>query len=172
LLIFSLSLAMQTVFFLVGALLLTPFVSFGQSVNMDLNAMDVVLHDTLISKTDFIANVNTMPASRAKYLVFAPPKDGPRTIYYLSGSRYAQGVLQSGKETGEWTYWHRNGQKARVGPYVNGQREGTHTYWYENGNMRGVGGFKHDVYEGTWTMYAEDGKQQSVQTFQNGKPIK
>ncbi|WBA43968.1 toxin-antitoxin system YwqK family antitoxin [Hymenobacter canadensis] len=162
---------MRTLFLLVGALL-TPFLSFSQSLNMDLNAMDVVIHDTLISKSDFIANVNTLPASRAKYLVFAPPTDGLRTIYYLSGGRYAQGVLQSGKETGEWTYWHRNGQKARVGPYVNGQREGTHSYWYENGNLRGVGGFQHDEYEGTWTMYAEDGKPQSVQTFRNGKSIK
>ncbi len=99
-LICSLYLAIQTLLFLVGALLLTPFLSFGQSVNMDLNAMDVVLHDTLISKSDFIANVNTLPASRAKYLIFAPPTDGPRTIYYLSGGRYGQGVLQSGKETG------------------------------------------------------------------------
>lgn len=50
-------------------------------------------------------------------------------MYYLTGTRYAQGELKTGKETGLWTYWHRNGQKAREGRFVNGQRQGTHTYW-------------------------------------------
>lgn len=155
--------------YLVGVLLLLATTSFGQS--LDLNNMDVLLQDTLISKTDFMANVNTLPASRAMYLNFAPPTDGVRTVYYLTGTRYAQGELKKGKETGLWTYWHRNGQKAREGRFVNGQREGTHTYWYENGKMRGVGGFKNDAYEGLWTMYAEDGAQQSVQTYQSGKLV-
>lgn len=154
----------------VGGLLLLTIPSFGQA--LDLNNMDVLLHDTLISKTDFMANANKLPASRAAYLKFTPPTDGSRTVYYLTGTRYAQGELKKGKETGLWTYWHRNGQKAREGRFINGQREGTHTYWYENGKMRGIGSFKNDAYEGTWTTYAEDGTQQSVQTYQAGKLIK
>ena len=155
---------------LAGALFLLGTPSFGQT--LDLNKLDVLLHDTLISKTDFLANANTLQASRAGYLKFVPPTDGSRTVYYLTGVRYAQGELKDGKETGWWTYWHRNGQKAREGRFVNGQREGTHTYWYENGKMRGVGNFKNDAYDGTWTMYAEDGAQQSIQTYQAGKLVK
>jgi len=162
---------MQKLVLLVGAmLLLASSFSFGQT--LDLNRMDVLLNDTLINKSDFVANAKTLPASRAAQLKFAPPTDGAKTVYYLNGARYAQGEIKDGKETGMWTYWHRNGQKAREGRFLNGQREGTHSYWYENGQMRGVGGFKDDLYEGTWTMYAEDGAQQSVQTFRAGKPIK
>jgi hypothetical protein len=162
---------MQKAVFLVGAMLLlaTNF-SFGQT--LDLDKMDVLLHDTLISKTDFLTNGKALPASRLEHLTFAPPTDGVKTVYYLNGARYAQGEIQKGKETGMWTYWHRNGQKAREGSFLKGQREGTHTYWYANGQIRGVGGFKRDVYEGTWTMYDENGVQQSTQTFQAGKRIK
>jgi hypothetical protein len=91
-LLFVFSSFMHKSVYLVGALLLLTTTSFGQS--LDLNNMDVLLHDTLISKTDFMANVNALPASRAKYLAFAPPTDGIRTVYYLTGTHYAQGELK------------------------------------------------------------------------------
>jgi len=56
---------MHKLILLAGALCLLATASFGQA--LDLNNLDVLLHDTLISKTDFMANVKTLPASRAVF---------------------------------------------------------------------------------------------------------
>ena len=139
---------------------------------MDLAKYDVLIRDTLISKSDFMENASKLDSARAKRLVFAPITDGDKVIYYLNGKIYAKGQIKNKVEEGIWTYWHKDGQKAREGKYVGGKREGIHTYWYPNGKFRSVGSFADDKYDGKWTMYKEDGTETVEQVYKKGKQVK
>ena len=144
--------------------------AFGQQ--MDLSKFDILIHDTLISKPDFIAHVNKMDSARLKRLVFAPITDGYKVIYYLNRRIYAKGEIKHKLENGVWTYWHEGGQKAREGKCSGGKREGIHTYWYPNGKLRGVGSFVNDEYDGKWMMYKEDGTETTEQIYKKGKLVR
>jgi antitoxin component YwqK of YwqJK toxin-antitoxin module len=157
-------------FLFFGLLLL--FATSLRAQNLNLDDYDVLLRDTLISKTDFIKNGKSLDSARVRFLTFMPIKDGQRKVYYLNGQLQGQGEIKNKKENGFWTFWHENGLKARRGEFDQGKRTGTHTYWYENGNLRGIGNFKDDKYHGKWTMYKEDGSEKIEQVYKNGELVK
>jgi MORN repeat variant len=138
----------------------------GQTLNLD--EYEILIGDTLISKSDFAKNQTTLDSTRLKHLEFKPITDGQKKIYYLNGNLYGQGEIKNRKENGFWVYWHENGQKAREGNFDEGKKIGMHTYWYPNGNLRGVGNFKNDKYNGKWTQYKGDGSEPVVQYYKDG----
>jgi len=144
----------------------------GSSQNIDLNKYDIIINDTLISKSDFIEKSATLDSVRLKLLQFKPISDGYKKAYYLNGKLYSEGSVKNGKEDGFWIYWHSNGQKAREGNFVQGKREGIHRYWFPNGRLRGEGTFKNDKYDGKWIMHKEDGSETVEQVYKNGELVR
>ena len=144
--------------------------AWGQS--LDLNKYDVIINDSLISKSDFLKNGKNLDSARLKQLTFKPISDGLRKTYYLNGKLYSEGEIKNQKEEGFWTYWHENGTKAREGNFKKGKREGTHKYWYASGILRGEGNFKNDQYDGKWLMYKEDSSEVVEQIYKNGELVK
>ncbi len=154
------------------AIIIFAFTSVNlYSQNIDLDKYEIYVKDTLISKSDFIKNRQTLNEEKAKTIEFKQTLNGFKKAYYLNGKIYSIGRIQNLKETGFWEYWNSNGNKAREGEFIDGKPNGTHKYWYENGNLRGIGTWKNGVYDGKWEMYSEDGKEKTVQNYKDGKLV-
>jgi hypothetical protein len=157
---------------ILGLLLLSFFPVFASAQIIDLNKYDIIISDTLISKSDFLEKYNLLDSIQLKRFHFRPTSDGYKKVYYLNGKLYSEGNVKSGKENGFWVYWHENGQKAREGHFLDGKREGIHKYWFLNGRLRGEGGFKNDKYDGKWVMHKEDGSEMVEQVYKNGELVR
>ena len=132
---------------------------------------EIYIGDTLIAKSDFLKNGQSLTAEKSQKLEFKPIKDGNKIAYYLNQNIYSKGEIKNQKENGFWEYWHSNGKKAREGAFIDGKPNGTHTYWYKNGQLRGIGNWKEGIYDGEWEMYNEDGKEKVIQIYKEGKLI-
>ncbi len=154
----------------IGILLFATISIFGQNINLD--EYDIYISDTLIAKSDFIKNSQSLPPEKAKTIEFKPITDGNKIYYYLNGKIEGKGVMKNGKQEGYWEFWYSNGVKAREGEFEQGKPNGNHKYWYENGNLRGIGNWKNGNYDGKWEMFSEDGKNKIIQEYKDGKLIK
>ncbi len=152
-------------------LLLFIIFSNVSAQNINLDDYEIYIGDTLISKSDFLRNSQTLNEEQSGKLEFKPITDGNKKEYFLNGKIYSTGKIENLKENGFWEYWHYNGNKAREGEFVNGKPNGTHKYWYENGNLRAIGNWKNGIYDGKWEMYNEDGKEKTIQVYQDGKLV-
>ncbi|WP_312825426.1 hypothetical protein [Epilithonimonas sp.] len=157
-------------FFLTFVLIFSTLIKvYAQNINLD--EYEIYINNTLIAKSDFLKNSNSLTEQQFKTLEFKPITDGTKKAYFLNGKISSTGKIQNKKENGIWEYWHSNGNKAREGEFVDGKPNGTHKYWFDDGSLRAIGNWKNGVYDGEWEMYKFDGKEKVIQHYKEGKLV-
>jgi len=157
-------------------LLLTVFLIFSTFIkinaqNMNLDEYEIYINKTLIAKSDFLKNSNSLTEQQSKTLEFKLITDGVKKAYFLNGKISSTGKILNAKEEGFWEYWHSTGNKAREGEFIDGKPNGTHKYWFDDGSLRAIGNWKNGVYEGKWEMYKVQGKEKVIQIYKEGKLV-
>ncbi len=74
---------MKRLLFLTGIFLFITSLSFGQNINLD--EYDIYVSDTLIAKSDFIKNSQSLPTEKTETIKFKPITNGNKIYYYLNG---------------------------------------------------------------------------------------
>ena len=79
-----------------------------------------------------------------------------------------KGLIENGKEEGEWIAYYDNGQLSYKGNYENGKEEGEWIAYYDNGQLDSKGNYKNGKKEGEWIAYWDNGQLDSKGNYKNG----
>jgi antitoxin component YwqK of YwqJK toxin-antitoxin module len=85
--------------------------------------------------------------------------------YFDNGNKYQEGIINNGKQNGEWRLWKENGQNHVIRSYNNGEIVNEWTYYYknyDNGTKKIIGLIKKDendkwIKDGEWNEWNETG---------------
>ena len=56
-------------------------------------------------------------------------------FYWSNEALMSVGIMQNGKEDGQWSFFHKNGTKWSEGNYRQGEKVGLWKMWYDNGQL-------------------------------------
>lgn len=96
-------------------------------------------------------------------------RDGPYTIYYITGQKWEEGNYKNDLRDGQLKKWYTNGQLAEDHLVRNGKIEGNYQRWYYNGLIWKQGTFAKGIAEGLYEKWFNNGQQAYVYTYKNGK---
>lgn len=83
--------------------------------------------------------------------------NGKTTVYYENGNKNGEGMLENGKQQGEWKYYLENGELvSSTETYLNGVLHGSYKEYYENLSYKKTGQYTNGKKEGIWRSFFEN----------------
>lgn len=117
-----------------------------------------------------------LPVAVALYILFAvfgftmrSSSNGEKINYYPSGQKQSSGLLEDGKQSGQWAFWWESGKPMSKGSFVNGKMDNTWEFYSEEGILYRRSSYKSGVEHGPWSDLYENEKPSSKGNFVNGR---